>query len=221
MSKGLTAGDLRGKRLASPQTGATQDIALRTWLAGQGLRTDERGGGDVTIVAQENAQTLALFQQGAIDGGWVPEPWASRLVLEGGGDVLVDERDLWPGGRFISSLLVVRTDFLREHPETVTALVKGLVEATRQVEADRPAAKAVVNSALEELTGKALGKETIDRAFEQIVLTVDPLASTLRRTAAHAFATGLVKETDLTGIYDLRLLRQVLRRDVDDAGLGG
>ncbi len=220
--KGITsAADLKGKKLASPQTGGSQDIALRTWLSEQGLQTDERGGGDVTIVAQDNAQTLALFRQGEIDGGWVPEPWASRLVLEGGATVLVDEQDRWPGGRFVSTHLVVRTDYLRRHPESVTALLRGLVEATRQVEADRGNAKTVINAALERLTGKALEQATMDRAFEQIILTLDPLATTLKRSAEHAFATGLLPETDLIGIYDLRLLERVLGRAVDDAGLGG
>ena len=103
---------LRGQKLASPQTGGTQDIALRTWLISQGFTVDEDGGGDVVIRAQENAQTLSEFQAGRIAGAWVPEPWASRLVLEGGGRVLVDEGDLWPDGRFVTTHLVVRTCLL-------------------------------------------------------------------------------------------------------------
>ena len=211
---------LRGQKLASPQTGGTQDIALRTWLADQGFAVTEEGGGDVVIRAQENAQTLSEFQAGRIAGAWVPEPWASRLVLEGGGRVLVDEKDLWPDGRFVTTHLVVRTEYLREHPQTVEALLRGQVEAGEQIAADPTAAKAVINEQLEALTGKALKPATIDRAFEAIEVTTDPIASSLRRSAENAFATGLVEEADLTGIYDLTLLRTVLGRDVDDAGLG-
>jgi NitT/TauT family transport system substrate-binding protein len=211
---------LRGQRLASPQTGGTQDVALRTWLADQGFTVTEDGGGDVVIRAQENAQTLSEFQAGRIAGGWVPEPWASRLVLEGGGRVLVDEKDLWPDGRFVTTHLVVRTDYLRQHPQTVEALLRGQLAANEAIEADPEAAKDVVNRELEELTGKALKQETIDRAFDRIELTLDPVASSLRRSAENAFATGLLEEADLRGIYDLTLLRQVLGRDVDDAGLG-
>jgi NitT/TauT family transport system substrate-binding protein len=211
---------LRGQKLASPQTGGTQDIALRSWLVSQGFTVDEDGGGDVVIRAQENAQTLSEFQAGRIAGAWVPEPWASRLVLEGGGRVLVDEGDLWPDGRFVTTHLVVRTEFLREHPQTVEALLRGQLAADERIAADPVKAKEVLNAQLEALTGKALQPDTIDRAFGSIELTEDPVASSLKASADHAFASGLVERADLTGIYDLTLLRKVLGRDVDDAGLG-
>lgn len=214
------ASDLRGEKIASPQTGGTQDIALRTWLAEEGLPVDEDGSGEVIIRAQENSLTLSEFQAGRIAGGWVPEPWASRLVLEGDGKVLVDEKDLWPGGRFVTTHLVVRPEFLREHPQTVRALLRGQIAANEEIAADPERAKQVVNAELEQLTGKALKPATIDRAFAAIELTVDPVATSLRRSAQDAFATGLVDRTDLTGIYDLTLLREVVGRPVDDARLG-
>ncbi len=150
----------------------------------------------------------------------MPEPWASRLVLEGGGKVLVDEKSLWPEGRFVTTHLLVRTQFLQEHPQTVEALIRGQVEADKAIAADPANAKTVVNAELKKLTGKALKPATIDRAFEQIEITEDPLAASLKTSAEHGFATGLVKQADLTGIYDLTLLRKVLGTDVDDAGLG-
>jgi NitT/TauT family transport system substrate-binding protein len=211
---------LRGTTIADPQTGATQDIALRSWLAGQGLKVDARGAGDVTVVAQDDAQTLQLFTSGAVAGGWLPEPWASRLVLEGGGKVLVDEKDLWPAGRFVTTHLVVRTQYLQDHPQTVKALLQGAVEANRQISADPAKAKSVVNAALGELTGKPLSPAVLDRAFAGIEVTNDPLAASLKTSAQHAFDSGLVKKTDLRGIYDLRLLDEVLGTTVDDAGLG-
>ena len=150
----------------------------------------------------------------------MPEPWASRLVLEGGGEVLVDEKDLWPGGRFVTTHLVVRTDYLRAHPQTVKALVEGSVEANRRLNADAPAARGVVGEALAELTGKPLPPAVLARAFDRIESTDDPVASSLATSAQHAFATGLLQEADLRGIYDLTLLREVLRTTVDDADLG-
>ncbi|MBK5308084.1 MAG: ABC transporter substrate-binding protein [Frankiaceae bacterium] len=215
-----TPAQLKGKRIASPQTGGTQDIALRTWLAKNGLQTDVRGAGDASVIAQENSQTLQLFKDGKIDGGWVPEPWASRLVLEGGGKVLVDERSLWPEGRFVTTHLIVRTEFLRMYPGTVKALIKAQIEADKQIAADPARAKTVVNAQLKELTGKALAPATIDRAFAQITLTEDPIAGSLKQSAANAVATGLVKEAGLEGIYDLTILEGLLGRTVDDAGLG-
>ncbi|MCU1590713.1 MAG: aliphatic sulfonates family transporter, periplasmic ligand-binding protein [Frankiales bacterium] len=215
-----SAAQLRGKKIASPQTGGTQDIALRTFLAKNGLKTDVRGAGDATIIAEENSQTLQLFKDGKIDGGWVPEPWASRLVLEGGGKVLVDEKTLWPQGRFVTTHLIVRTDYLSKYPGTVKALLRGEIAANKEIVADPVKAKAVVNAQLKALTGKSLKPATIDRAFSEIEVTEDPIASSLAQSAANAFATGLVKQADLHGIYDLRLLDELLGRQVDDAGLG-
>jgi len=211
---------LKGKRIAAPQTGGTQDIALRTYLAKNGLKTDVRGAGDTTIVAEGNSQTLQLFKAGKIDGGWVPEPWASRLVLEGGGKVLVDEKTLWPHGRFVTTQLIVRTDYLRRYPGTVRSLLQGEIAANRQITADPAKAQSVVNTQLEALTGKALTPATMARAFAEITVTEDPIASSLKTSADNAFATGLVKKSDLKGIYDLRLLDELLGRTVNDAGLG-
>jgi NitT/TauT family transport system substrate-binding protein len=211
---------LRGKKIASPQIGGTQDIALRTYLAKNGLKTDLRGAGDTTILAEENSQTLQLFKDRQIDGAWVPEPWASRLVLEGGGKVLVDEKTLWPQGRFVTTHLIVRTSFLDKYPGTVKALLRGEIDANKQIAADPTKAKAVVNEQLKALTGKSLTPATIDRAFSEITVTEDPIASSLKQSAENAFATGLVKRADLRGIYDLRLLDELLGRTIDDAGLG-
>jgi NitT/TauT family transport system substrate-binding protein len=211
---------LKGKKIADPQTGGTQDIALRTYLKDNGYDVDVSGAGDVTIVAQENSATLDLFKAGKIDGGWVPEPWASRLVLDGGGKVLVDEKTLWPGGRFVTTNLVVRTKYLQEHPETVKALLTAQVQADKEINADKGKAQEVVNAALKVLTGKSLKPEVIARAFDNIEVTEDPVAASLKSSAEHGFASGLVKKADLTGIYDLTLLREVLGTDVDDAGLG-
>ena len=128
-----SAADLKGKKIASPQLGNTQDVALRSWLKKQGLNTTPEGGGDVQVLPQENSQTLDTFKSGQIDGAWVPEPWATRLVLEGKGKVLVDESTLWPGGRFLTTTLIVRTAFLNQHPDVVRNLLKGHVDATKFV----------------------------------------------------------------------------------------
>ena len=215
-----SAAQLKGKKIASPQTGGTQDVALRSYLAKHGLRTDIRGAGDTTIIAEQNSQTLQLFRDGKIDGGWVPEPWASRLVLEGGGKVLVDEKALWPQGRFVTTQLIVRTDYLRKYPGSVRALLQGEIEANKQITADSAKAQRVVNAQLKALTGKALKPATIARAFSNITVTEDPIASSLKTSADNAFASGLVKQANLKGIYDLRLLDELLGRTVDDAGLG-
>ena len=124
-----SAADLKGKAVASPQLGNTQDVALRTWLKKQGLNTDTTGGGDVQIRPQDNATTLNAFKNGELAGAWVPEPWATRLVNEGGGKILVDEADLWPGGKYVTTQLIVTSEFLKDHKDVVQKLVNGQVAA--------------------------------------------------------------------------------------------
>jgi NitT/TauT family transport system substrate-binding protein len=209
---GITdAQDLRGKKLATPQLGNTQDVALRTWLAGQGLRTDPQGGGDVQVTNQENAQTLELFKGGEIDGAWVPEPWATRLEREGGGKVLVDEATLWPGGRFVTTHLVVRTEFLERSPALVERLLAGQVEANELVNRDPARAQQLANAQIRKLTGKSLDPAVIGAAWKRLTFTDDPIASSLATSAANAQRLGLLKPVKLDGIYDLGPLNRVLR----------
>ena len=203
--------DLEGKKVASPGLGNTQDVALRTWLAEHGLVTDPRGGGDVSITPQENAQTLETFRAGGIAGAWVPEPWATRLVVEGGGRVLVDERSRWPEGRFVTTHLVVRTAYLRAHPQEVSALLRGHVDATSFLNAHPEDAKRVVSDAIGRLTGKPLPSKVLDAAWPNLSFTDDPVASSLRTAASDAHRLGFIPSADITGIYDLSLLNSVRR----------
>lgn len=214
---------LKGKTLASPQLGGTQDVALRAWLLDQGFETTLDGAGDVNISPTDNATTLQLFQQGKIAGAWVPEPWASRLVLDGGGKVLVDEKDLWPDGEFVTTHLMVTTDYLEKFPKTVKALLSAQLDTEDWIAAHPDDAKATINAQLEEITGKKLGPEVLDRAFANITLTHDPLAETLKTSAQAAVDAGFPEATTkLEGIYDLTLLRELLTErkldGVDDAG---
>jgi NitT/TauT family transport system substrate-binding protein len=202
--------DLIGKTIASPSLGNTQDVALRAWLLEQGLTADVEGGGEVSVIPQENAQTLETFRSGDVDAAWVPEPWATRLVIEGGGHVLVDERDLWPNGEFVTTHLIVRTEFLEQHPDQVEAVIRGLVRAVDAIDADPAAAQETVNAGIEEITGKALAPETISGAWANLTFTVDPIAPSLEGSAADAVAVGLLDPVDLDGIYALDLLNEVL-----------
>lgn len=205
------AADLKGKKIATPQLGGTQDVAARNWLKGQGLATDPQGGGDVSIVPQENSQTLETFKSGAIDGAWVPEPWGTRLVQEGGGKVLVDEKTLWPGGQFVTTHLIVATKFLKDHPDAVRRLIEGQVAANEYIAKNTEDAKKTVNDGITKYTGKAIAAKVIDAAWPNLTFTNDPVASSLTASAKAAEDLGLVKPTKLDGIYDLALLNDVLK----------
>jgi NitT/TauT family transport system substrate-binding protein len=203
--------DLAGKRIASPQLGNTQDVALRNYLLSNGLATKEQGG-TVEVIPTDNAQILDLFRQGQIDGAWVPEPWASRLVVEGGGQLLVDERDLWPNGDFVTAHIIVSTAFLKAHPDLVKAWLTAHVAVT-QWEMEHPAdAQALLNTQIEKLTGKKLKDAVLTQAWARMRPTWDPISASLVQSANSAFAAGFLKaKPNLDNIYDLTLLNEVLK----------
>ncbi|MFI9767860.1 aliphatic sulfonate ABC transporter substrate-binding protein [Streptomyces sp. NPDC052415] len=216
--------DVEGKRIATPQLGNTQDVAFLNWAAEQGWKVDaESGEGDVSVVRSDNKVTPDLYRSGSVDGAWVPEPTASKLVAEGG-KVLLDEADLWPGKKFVITNVIVSQSFLAEHPKAVEAVLRGSVEANRWINAHPDEAKAAANAQLAADTGKALPAEVIDRAWPSIRFTDDPLAATLDAQARHAVEAGLLERPDLSGIYDLTPLNRVLGAEgapeADDAGLG-
>ncbi|CCK32596.1 putative ABC-type sulfate transporter substrate-binding protein [Streptomyces davaonensis JCM 4913] len=216
--------DLKGKKIATPQLGNTQDVAFLNWIAEQGWKVDAQSGkGDVSVVRTDNKVTPDAYKSGSIDGAWVPEPTASKLVAEGG-KVLLDEADLWPDKKFVITNIIVSQKFLKEHPDVVEAVLRGSVKANEWINANPDEAKASANKALEEESGKALPAEVIDPAWKSITFLDDPLAATLDTEAEHAVKAGLLEQPDLNGIYDLTLLNKVLKDEgqdaVDDAGLG-
>jgi sulfonate transport system substrate-binding protein len=201
---------LKGTKIATPQLGNTQDVALRAWLQQQNLSANLEGGGDVAIAPQANAQTLETFRAGVVQGAWVPEPWSTRLVLEGGGRVLVDERSLWPDGKFVTTHVIVRAQFLKQHPELVERVLRAHVRAVDFLNAEPGAARQLVNAAIGKLTGKELPPAVIENAWKSLEFTVDPIASSLFESAKHATAVGLLEPVSLDGIYDLSLLNGML-----------
>jgi NitT/TauT family transport system substrate-binding protein len=205
-----SAADLKGKTVSSPQLGNTQDVALRAWLAEQGLTTDTTGGGDVSVKPQANADILTAFQNNEIVGAWVPTPWDTRLVEEAGGKVLVDEATLWPDGQFATTEILVRTKFLEEHPAAVAAILRGHIASIGAIAADPAAAQTAANKEIETITGKPVKASLLASSFDELSFTFDPLAATVKKSADNAVAAGLSKEYDLTGLFDLSLLNQIL-----------
>jgi NitT/TauT family transport system substrate-binding protein len=202
-------GDLDGKKIATPQLGNTQDVALRVYLLDNGLAAQESGG-DVQVLPSANADTLTLFKNGDIDGAWVPEPWATRLIQEAGGEVFLDERDLWPDGEFVTTHLIVSKEFLDEHPAVVKKLLEAHIETTRWINDNPAEAKQLVNEAIEEATGAGIPPAVIDAAWENMEVTYDPISSSLFESAASAKELGFIDDDNIEGIYDLALLNTVL-----------
>jgi NitT/TauT family transport system substrate-binding protein len=207
-----TAADFRGKKIASPQLGNTQDVALRAWLMKQGFKLTEQGG-DTQVIPTANPDILTLFQKKEIDAAWVPEPWGARLVREAGGKIFLDERDLWDKGQFTTTCIIVSTSFLKDHPDVVKRWLAAHVELTQRINADPAWAKKVLNSEIERLTGKALDAAVLDDAWSRQAVTYDPISVSLFGSADAAFKLGFLGDTapQLDNIYDLTLLNQVLK----------
>lgn len=211
-----SAADLKGRRIATPQLGNTQDVAFRAWLEEQGLASDVDGGGDVAITPQANAEGLAAYAAGQVDGAWVPEPWVSEYV-KAGATVLVDEASLWREGQFVTTNVIVRTQFLQEHPDAVEAFLTGHVATLQAIAEDPKASAEAANASLKSLTGSSLAPDVLASAWGTVEFTADPLPATLTKSADDAISVGLLDagKVDRAGglpgtLYDLTLLNKVL-----------
>jgi NitT/TauT family transport system substrate-binding protein len=212
VKNGVTsAAQLKGKSLATPSLGNTQDVAARYWLKQHGLTTTPTGGGDVAIKPiKPNSAAVLQFKSGQLDGGWEPEPYATEMVLDGG-KRLVNEASLWPDGKFVTTNLVVTQSFLKAHPSAVNGLLKAQIQANSYINSSPTGAAQAANSELTELLGKGLPGNVLTQSLKFITFTNDPIASSLTTDAQHAVSVGLLKPVNLSGIYDLGPLNKLLQ----------
>lgn len=202
--------DLANKKIADPQKGGTQDVALRTYLQQHGLKSTDNGG-NVQVISTDNASILTLFKAGKIDGAWMPEPWATRLLVEGKGKVFLNESSLWPGGQFATTVVVVRQAFYSAHPDIVKNFLKADVDTVQYIQTNPTAAAQVANDQIKKITGSPVKNNELPLAFKDLQITYDPLASTINEQANRSYALGFVKsQPDLASFYNLGPLNEVL-----------
>jgi NitT/TauT family transport system substrate-binding protein len=206
-----TVKDFDGKKIASPQLGNTQDVALRAWLIENGFSLKEKGG-TVQVIPLANPDQLTLFLRKEIHGAWTVEPWVTRLILEGDGRLFLDEREIWPDGKFVTTHLIVSTEFLKEHPDLVKKWLAAHVELTEWINKNPVEAKTLLNEEIKRETGKALPQNVLDESLKRLDITYDPIASSLFKSAKSAYELGFLgsEQPDLSNIYDLTLLNEVL-----------
>ncbi|HWP93885.1 MAG TPA: ABC transporter substrate-binding protein [Thermodesulfobacteriota bacterium] len=206
-----TVKDFDGKKIASPQLGNTQDVALRAWLIENGFNLKEKGG-TVQVIPLANPDQLTLFLRKEIDGAWTVEPWVTRLILEGNGRLFLDEREIWPDGKFVTTHLIVSTKFLKEHPDLVKKWLAAHVELTEWINKNPVEAKTLLNEEIKRETGKAIPQNVLDESLKRLDITYDPIASSLFKSAKSAYELGFLgsEQPDLSNIYDLTLLNEVL-----------
>jgi sulfonate transport system substrate-binding protein len=207
-----TDADFRGKKIATPQFGNTQDVAARAWLQSKGLRITMTGG-DASVIPTANPDQLSLFQQGQMDAVWTVEPWVSRLEQEANGKVYLEESSLWKntGGKYVTTHLVSSVKFLKDHPDLLKKWIAAQVELTKWINDHPDEAKRILNEEMKVETTKALPQATLDSAWKRLEITYDPVSASLLKSAEDAYRIGFLKEhPDLSHIYDLKLLNDVL-----------
>lgn len=196
---------LAGKKIASPQQGNTQDVALRSYLAANNLSDS------VQVIPIANADQLTLFRQKELDGAWAPEPWVSRLVDEASGQLVLDERDLWPDGTFTTTVVVVNTEFLQTQPDLVKQFLQEHMMVTTWMLGNPTEAQQLANSAIEQLTTKKLSDTVLAQAWSRFTPTVDPNTASITTMTQRAFALGYLGEDqlELDKLYDLTIINEI------------
>jgi NitT/TauT family transport system substrate-binding protein len=204
VKQGITsASQLKGKTLATPSLGNTQDVALRYWLKQNGLATTSAGVGDAFVKpTKPNSAAVLEFKSGQIAGGSEPAPYDIQMVNDGG-TVLLSE----PG---VTTLLVVTQSFLSAHPAIVADLLQAQIQANHFIKSNPVAAEADTNAELASYTGKPLKASIVAASFKEITFTDDPDAVSLKTDATQAVSLGLLKPVNLSGIFDLGPLNTAL-----------
>lgn len=201
--------DFAGKKFASPALGNTQDVALRKYLTDTGYDTSQNVG-NVKILPAKPSDIVTLMLKKEIDGAWVPEPWGAKLVKEADSRIFLDERSLWENGEFASALVIVRTNYLEQNPEIVKKFLKAHVEQTQRITDNPEEAIKTFNEELRVITGSTIPEDELAEGLSRMELTYDPVENSLHKTAEDAMEVGFIKTANLQGIFDLKLLNEVL-----------
>lgn len=207
-----SAEDFAGKRFGSPQLGNTQDVALRAYLLENGYKTTENGG-NVEVLPAKNSDILTLLLKKEIDGAWVPEPWGAKFLKEANTRIFLDERDQWPEGRFVTAHIIVRASYLENNPDVIKKLLAAHVDETTWINEHKEEALSALNAEIAKLTGQTIPEDELNDAFSRLDITYDPVRESLIESADAAYDLGFLGEErpDLSGIYDLTLLNEVLK----------
>lgn len=203
--------ELSGKKVAVPQFGNTQDLTLRHLMSQNGLK-DTTKGGTVEVRQAENADILTLIQKGDIDAALVPEPWGSRLIKEANANVVLDYKDLLRQGNYTTAVVIVRTKFLKEHPQIVENFIREHVEITDYINKNPDKAKEIVNKQITELTQKGIAKDVLDASFKRMTVTNNPERDSVNDFVDYSVKEGFLKtKPDTKDLINLNVLNKVLK----------
>lgn len=188
--------DFRGKKIATPQLGNTQDISCRAWLMAGGLKVTQLGG-DAQVIPTQNPDQLALFQQKKIDGVWTVEPWVSRLERESGGRVLVDERDV------ATTVLVSSAKFLGQQRELAKKFVEAHAALTDWMAKNPDEAQKLIKAELLAETRSDMAADLIAQSWKRIVFTAEVPRPSIESFLQNSLKIGFIKSApDLTKLFE-------------------
>lgn len=212
--KGLVIDSLQslsGKKIAVPQFGNTQDLTLRHLLQENGLK-DTTKGGTVDILQAENPDIKTYLDRGYVDAAIVPEPWGSRLLKEVNANLILDYNQILNKGNYPSAVVIVRKEFLRDHPDLVEAFLRTHVELTDYINHNLEQEKDVINRQLKEITGKSLDKDVLDSAFSRLIITTDPGEGAINDFGSFIAKAGYLKqEPDTSNLVNTEILDKILQ----------
>jgi NitT/TauT family transport system substrate-binding protein len=189
-----TAADFRGKIVATPQLGNTQDVVARAWLKGGGLKITQTGG-DATVLPTANPDQLLLFKQRQIDAVWTVEPWISRLELEAGGKVLVDDR------RAITTVLVASAELVKTQPRLARKFAAAHRELTEWILENPAEAQKLAREELLAETRTEFPEALLKRCWDRITLSPEVASDVLKQSVSDAQAAGFLRDApDIAGL---------------------
>ncbi|HZP60828.1 MAG TPA: ABC transporter substrate-binding protein [Opitutaceae bacterium] len=179
--------DFRGKKIATPQLGNTQDVAARSWLKKQGFNITLIGG-DAQVIPTANPDQLALFQQGQLDAVWTVEPWVSRLESEAKGRIFLEQNDA------VTTVLVASANLLKTRPELAEKFRAAHAELTAWINAHPAEAQKQVQAGLSADVHREMSIALIVHAWPRLHFTDQLSEKQFEALVADAQSVGFLRD---------------------------
>lgn len=202
-----TLADLKGKKIATPQLANTQDIAARRYVLKVLNQPDANN-----IIPIPNAEQAGMMARKEIDAAWAPEPWGSRLLAEpdANAKLIVDEKEIWPGGMSTLTVVITTPEFLKAHPEVLESFLKVHRSWTARLQKEPASYVSQLDDALFKLTNKRLPSGVLAQAMTRVTFTEDPVEPAIKTMAQWSYDVGFAKEqAHIEGLLDLSLLKKL------------
>src|SRR6266513_2229476 len=191
-----TAADFRGKKIATPQLGNTQDVSCRAWLKAQGFKITQTGG-DVMVLPTANPDQLPLFQNGGVDAVWTVEPWVTRLEREAKARVFLEDKDV------ITTWLVSSAKFLQDHRDFVKKIAAANMDLTKWIQDHEAEAQKLLIDELKAETKADFPPDAVAQAWKRIKFTTDVPPSLIVKAVQDGKNAGFLKgSTDTSKLIE-------------------